>query len=205
MKLAIFGGSGRTGRAVVERALAGGHHVRALVRDASRLTISDARLEVLTGLPDDPAAVARLLEGCDAVISTLGPTAADETICSRATAVILATLQARRYVLVSGAGVDVLGDEKRFADRLISWVVRVVSPRVFADKVLEYQRLQKSDADFVAVRPPRLLDGPAKGPALVSLKHPLGNSLTRSDLAAFIVQVATTKNGSREAPFVSSP
>ena len=37
MKVVIFGASGKTGRVVVERALAEGHEVTVLVRDASKI------------------------------------------------------------------------------------------------------------------------------------------------------------------------
>jgi hypothetical protein len=49
VRLAVFGASGRTGRPLVERALAEGHTVRALVRTPTKVGIQDARLELIQG------------------------------------------------------------------------------------------------------------------------------------------------------------
>ncbi|MFG1991615.1 NmrA family NAD(P)-binding protein [Actinoplanes sp. NPDC048988] len=51
LRLAVFGAAGRADRTVVDHALRQGHEVRALTRD--------------------PAAVARTLNGADALVSTL--------------------------------------------------------------------------------------------------------------------------------------
>ena len=85
MKLAVLGATGRTGRLIVEKALAAGHHVRVLVRSPAKLALQSAQLEVLTGDPTDAAAVALLVKDRDAVISALGPGAERVDVCSTAT------------------------------------------------------------------------------------------------------------------------
>src|SRR5712692_10834663 len=72
MNLAVLGATGRTGRLVVEQALAAGHTVTALVRSPEKLTTGNANLRVVTVQATDTSAVSRALEGADAVISTLG-------------------------------------------------------------------------------------------------------------------------------------
>ena len=49
MKILVLGGTGATGRLVVEQALADGHQVRALVRSPEKLTASNPNLEVVVG------------------------------------------------------------------------------------------------------------------------------------------------------------
>ncbi len=71
MRIALFGATGRVGGRVLEYALAAGHTVRALARDPRRLAPRDG-LDVVAGDVLDPAAVARTIAGCDAVLSTLG-------------------------------------------------------------------------------------------------------------------------------------
>lgn len=44
MNIAVFGASGRTGKPLVEQALAAGHDVIAFVRDSAKLGIEDERL-----------------------------------------------------------------------------------------------------------------------------------------------------------------
>lgn len=71
--LAVLGATGRTGRRVVEYALADGHAVRALARDPAALaSLAHPRLTVLAGDARDADAVVALVAGTDAVISTLG-------------------------------------------------------------------------------------------------------------------------------------
>src|SRR3989442_3391558 len=72
MNLLILGATGRTGRLVVEHALAAGHTVTALVRSPEKLTIRNSNLRVVTGRATDPEDVAHALASADAVLSTLG-------------------------------------------------------------------------------------------------------------------------------------
>jgi nucleoside-diphosphate-sugar epimerase len=70
--LVVLGAAGRTGRLVVEQALAAGHPVTALVRSPEKLTLRHPKLRVVVGDATDPAALSGALAGADAVISTLG-------------------------------------------------------------------------------------------------------------------------------------
>lgn len=71
MLIALLGATGRVGGRVLEYALAEGHTVRALVRDAAKLA-PRAGLEIVQGDVLDAATVARVIAGSDAVISGLG-------------------------------------------------------------------------------------------------------------------------------------
>ncbi|HEY0776785.1 MAG TPA: NAD(P)-binding oxidoreductase, partial [Gemmatirosa sp.] len=71
--LAVLGATGRTGRRVVEYALAAGLGVRALARAPGSLAdLGHPRLTIVAGDAADPQAVADLVVGVDAVISALG-------------------------------------------------------------------------------------------------------------------------------------
>lgn len=71
MHLALFGATGRVGGRFLEYALADGHTVRALVRDATKLA-PRAGLEIVQGDVLEAATVARVIAGTDAVVSGLG-------------------------------------------------------------------------------------------------------------------------------------
>ena len=71
MKITLFGATGRVGGRVLGYALADLHTVRAFVRDATKLAPRPG-LEIIQGDVLDAAAVARAIEGADAVISTIG-------------------------------------------------------------------------------------------------------------------------------------
>ena len=73
MKLVVLGANGRTGKHVLDAALADGCDVTAVVRreDALRDVTHD-KLKVVVGDPCDPSFLATVFQGQDAVISTLG-------------------------------------------------------------------------------------------------------------------------------------
>ena len=72
MKLAIFGGSGKTGRFLLEKALQQGHDVVALARTPSKVTVQHPNLTIIQGDSQDLTTVERVVSGADAVISLLG-------------------------------------------------------------------------------------------------------------------------------------
>ena len=71
MLIALFGATGRVGSRFLEYALAGGHTVRALVRDAKKLAPRSG-LEIVPGDVLDANTVSRVIAGTDAVVSGLG-------------------------------------------------------------------------------------------------------------------------------------
>jgi len=72
MKIAVVGATGRTGRQVVEQALARGDDVVALVRHPEALSGRGPGMAVAAADVLDRTAVTDALAGVDAVVSTLG-------------------------------------------------------------------------------------------------------------------------------------
>ncbi|WP_338441421.1 SDR family oxidoreductase [Synechococcus elongatus IITB4] len=74
MRVLVVGATGRTGRCVVETAIATGHQVRALVRSANPQPPLPQGVEVVVGNLGDRASLEAALIGMDAVISAAGAT-----------------------------------------------------------------------------------------------------------------------------------
>lgn len=203
MKIAVLGATGRTGRHVVKLALEAGHQVRALCRRADSFDPHPA-LTVIAGELKSPA-FQQTVEGCEAVISALGPGPGEPRVCSTAAEQALAH-GVKRYISISGAGLDAPGDRKRFMARLISWIIKRVTPEILADKVRELEVLSTSSIDWTLVRPPRLVDSkpeqPEK-PVRRSLEQAPGTALGRRELARFCLEQVGNPAHSRAAPFVS--
>ncbi len=106
MKLVVFGATGGAGRHLVDRALAAGHEVTAAARDPARISVRE-RLRGAAADVSDAAAVARAIEGQDAVLCAVGPSrgVAAGTIISGAARNILDGMRrdgVRRLVFTSG-------------------------------------------------------------------------------------------------------
>ena len=72
MKLLIFGGTGRTGRALVEQALEQGHVVTVFARDPAKVRMTYENLRVMKGDIADYDSVETAIKAQDAVLSALG-------------------------------------------------------------------------------------------------------------------------------------
>ncbi|MBN8831397.1 MAG: NAD(P)-dependent oxidoreductase [Sphingomonadales bacterium] len=70
MKVAVLGASGRAGSEIVKELAARGHEVIAIARNADAIPVADG-ITARRGDASDPAALAGLLTGCEAVISAL--------------------------------------------------------------------------------------------------------------------------------------
>jgi putative NADH-flavin reductase len=72
MKLLIFGGTGRTGRALVKQALAQGHVVTVFARDPTKLGVAHDNLRMMKGDIADYNSIETAIKAQDAVLSALG-------------------------------------------------------------------------------------------------------------------------------------
>lgn len=207
MTVAIIGATGRSGRLLAEELLRRGHQVTVLVRDPVRLADLADRVSVVIGDSCDAAALGQLVASTDAVVSALGPTAKEPTLHQDTAAALIKAMQeqgVRRFVGISGAGIDVPGDEKSPRDRVISGLIRRLGGAVVADKPAEYRLWSASDLDWTLVRPPRLKDGDATG----RVEHHAhrstsATSISRADLAAFLADTVEQNLYPRVAPFVA--
>jgi uncharacterized protein len=126
MKLALFGASGMAGSRITNEALRRGHELTAIVRNLSGFSIPTTFAgNVVVGNVLDPANVAKLVQGHDAVISTVGPGAdeASDPILARdvikaANSLIEGLTHAgvRLLVVVGGAGSLEVANGVRFID-----------------------------------------------------------------------------------------
>ncbi|NMR20112.1 NAD(P)-dependent oxidoreductase [Cellulomonas fimi] len=211
MRIALIGATGRTGTYALHTALDRGHSVTVLVRDPGRLPADTReRVRVVVGDATDPAALADLLTGADAVVSALGPAGRQphlHTRTARALVELMSTTGPRRFVGISGAGIDVPGDQKTTKDKLISRLIQTLGGEVVKDKPAEYQVWAASDLDWSLVRPPRLVDGPASDRPLEHHAHRSTRStrITRSDLGAFLIDTVEQGLYPRLAPFTATP
>lgn len=209
MKLAIFGASGRTGYLLVERALASGHEVKALVRTPSRLNLRHERLHVIQGDIQDEAKVAEVVAGTDAVLSVLGPSSNQPTFAvSKGTGTIIDVMRqhgVRRLVVAAGAGVRDPQDLPGLFDKGIGALIKLTAGNVYEDMVRTVDQVRASDLDWTVVRAPMLTDGPARGDIKIGyVGGGVGPRISRGDLAAFMLSQANDATYYCQAPVISN-
>jgi putative NADH-flavin reductase len=208
MRIAVLGATGRAGQLLVAELLSRGHELTVLVRAPEKLGATQGAVRVVTGSSTDADALASLLEEAEAVVSALGPTSRDSTVMSDTARVLVPAMEQsgiRRFVGVSGTGMDVEGDLKGRKDRVISSMVRRVGGVMATDKAQEYRILAASDLEWTLARPPRLVDGPATGRVVHDAHTPgRSSSIRRADLAVFLADVVEQGLYVRQSPFVST-
>ncbi len=197
MNLVVLGATGGTGRIVVEQALAAGHTVTALVRSPERLALRNPNLHVIAGQATDPSAVSRALDGADALISTLG--GSGSLISDSTQAIIDAAPKAgvSRVVVLS----SFLVERDRF-DPVTRLLTGLAMGSMIKDKSAGEKALRESDLDWTIVYASGLTDGPPSGSVVVlteGSKWSLSQRIARADVAAWLVQAATSPETSRRS------
>lgn len=203
MKIALFGGTGGTGREVLLQALEQGHRVQALARTPARLPAGRDGLTVIPGDVLAPPAVAACVAGADAAICVLG-TRGGEPIEARGTQVILAAMQAqgvRRLIAVTSLGV---GDSRDQIPFFFKVMMQLGLRKIMAAKEEQERLIRQSDLDWTIVRPGGLTDGPRTGNYVYGLQKDLvARRISRADVAEFVLLQLADDRFVRQTPAVS--
>ncbi len=198
MRVAVFGAKGRTGVLVVEALRLAGHQVVAASRRGEAVPGATA----VAANPATGEGVAAAVEGCDAAVNAMASGKGNPAGSALARA--LSGRAGLRYVSVGGAAVDAPGDRKGVVDKAVSWLSRRVAKDVVLDRQEELAVLEGSGLRWTMLRPPRLVDGPAKGAVKMSFEKPQSIQITRADLARMVVEALGDERLVGRAPFVSN-
>lgn len=212
MKIAIFGATGIVGSAITREALAQGHEVTVLTRNAGKVKFHDKKLSVIEGNVMDRSTVRKVLEGQDAVIQSLGiggkgdgrPT----TFVSEANKLIMeemALMNVRRLIAISVIGA---GDSLYF----LPWIYRKIMPvmmrwfqAIIDDKNRMEPMIEKSGLDWTIVRCTTVKDAAPKNKIIASLDGKgISYSITAPDMAKFVVAQLTDPRFLFKPPVISN-
>src|SRR5271170_7891691 len=108
-KIAIICGTGKSGKYVVKLLAEKGFNLKLLLRNPENFSMKDSSIEIIKGNARNYADIHTLLEGCDAVISTLGQPKGESSIFSQATKNIIRAMKefsVTRYISTTGLSVD---------------------------------------------------------------------------------------------------
>lgn len=207
-RIAVFGGSGRTGRVLLDAALRRGLTVQALYRPGSAPDQIPVGLNVLIGQLSNPDDVRNTLSGTDAVGCVFGPTRQEaRAFCAEATRNVIAgmdELGIRRLVCQTGAMIGEEAANQSLAMRRMVRGYRRRYPELAEDRDRQEREVRGSDLDWVLVKPPRLTDGPSTGRLRAGPTWRVGllSSVRRADVAEFLCGEVVRGRFHREAVYV---
>lgn len=193
MKLLVIGGTGKTGRELINQGLAQGHIITALVRKPKKIKFSHPNLQLVEGNVLIPESLEKAVQGQDAVISALGHKRffIKTTILSRGTKNIIAAMtknEVKRFICITSLGIN----DSRF--KLGLYYTLFTIPFIlffyFLDKSKQEKLIMNSELEWTIVRPGQLTNGRKR----TVYKHGssvghyfLTKMISRADVAHFIL------------------
>jgi putative NADH-flavin reductase len=200
LRVAVFGAAGATGQQVVQLALDRGWEVAALARTPGALPAHDG-LSVTEGDAREDANAASVVQGSDAVISTIGLRKGHDSSLSEATAAICRAMEAAgvdRLVVMSVLGIRDSADKAGVFGRVI---LPVFMRKAMADRIRLEEVVESTGLDYTFVRPTRLVDGGPTGrfSAGPEVRAGMTSKLTRGDAAACLIEQAEAPGEHRRA------
>ncbi|MEK7892794.1 SDR family oxidoreductase [Burkholderia contaminans] len=205
--VALFGATGPTGTHIIEEALKQGYNLSVYTRDAKKLASFAGRIEIVVGDLQDQSAIAKCIQGADAVISALGPNGlkvqGDKPVMHGLSNIIVAMKRAgvRRLVQISTAAYRDPKDGFAFKPHAFALLFKVIARKGYEDIKATGELVANSNLDWTLVRIPNLKDGPADGSVDVGWYGTtrLGMKLSRGNLAKFLVDQLTDRKFVRAA------
>ncbi|MGE8534973.1 NAD(P)-dependent oxidoreductase [Chryseobacterium sp.] len=204
-KIAVIGGTGKSGQYLVQNLLKKGYSLKLLVRHPENFTIQNSFIELVKGDVRDDTAVRTLIEGTGIVISTLGQPKGERSIFSDAAKNIIKAMNhygISRYIVTTGLSVNTLSDQKNENVKMATDWMYQNYPETTADKQKEYELLMESNLDWTLVRLPLIHLTEESYETETNLTDCLGENISASDLSTFLVSQIDDVEYLRKSPFL---
>jgi len=135
MRIAVFGGTGGTGRQIIDQAMEADHQITALVRDPARLSQTAKQATIIVGNVLDITKVRETIAGADAVVVSLGSRSdSPENTVSEGTKQIITAMKdlgVQRLAVVTSLGV---GNSKNQVPMAFKLLMKTVMRKIMANK-----------------------------------------------------------------------
>ncbi len=207
MKIAVIGGTGKSGKYLVKQLLTQGFHFKILIRNPANFEINHPLIEIVKGDAGEYKSVRSLLQGCQAVISTLGlgQPASETSIFSKATKNVIRVMNEcniNRYILTTGLNVDTPFDKKSIKTKFATDWMKTHYPETTADKQTEYNILSGSNVSWTLVRLPLIEQTDERSEIKVSLEDCPGDKISAASLAHFLISQLSDNAFVNKSPFI---
>jgi len=209
LKIAVIGGTGKSGKYLIHQLIRQGFQFKILVRNPENFKTITPLAEVVIGNVGDYNSVHSLIDGCDAVISTLGMgnPPSEPSIFSQSTTHVIKAMIAcnvKRYIVTTGLNVDTPFDKKSAKTAFATDWMKKTYPVSTANKQSEYDILTTSNIDWTLVRLPLIEQTDARGQLNISLEDCLGDKISATDLACFLIKQLSDSTYIKKAPFIAN-
>jgi len=205
MKILVFGASGATGYNLVSQALEKGHHVRAFVREPSKLKIENKNLSIFQGDVSNYQQVEDAVKDQSVVISALGastPLKRNFILIKGIENIVAAMTKfhVERILYQSFLGVKENRKELGF---LLDHVIPILLKGSIQDHEVKENIITSSNLQWTIVRCPTLTNGPFTGKYIDGERiqsSSLVPSLSRADVADFMLKELQEKKYIKKKP-----
>ncbi len=200
MRILLLGGTGRTGKLILGKAINDGHYITTIARDPSKL--DGSRAIIIKGTPYDPENVKRAVCDCDVVISTLNVSRVSDSPWSRLrspkdmisqsirnTINIMPEQGIKRIIVMSTIGA---GDSWNKMPFIFKLVISSSNLRhAFKDHTRQEEILAESGTNWTIVRLPVLTDEKGEKEVRIKLDNEtkLNRNINRESAARFILTI----------------
>jgi uncharacterized protein YbjT (DUF2867 family) len=202
-KVFVAGGSKGVGRAIVEQLSAKGVHVVALVRrpdsktELEEATIDDGGVvTAILGDAYDQKSVEAAMDGCDAVITTLGGTSDGRRVDYEGNNNVIESagiLGIQRIILVTSIG---CGSSREAAPPSVFEVLKdVLAAKEKAENILiDFY----TNSNWTIIRPGGLVSEPMTGKAILTEDNTAIGSIHREDVARLVIEALDSPKTERK-------
>ncbi|NBC66992.1 MAG: NAD(P)H-binding protein [Bacteroidetes bacterium] len=216
MKLLILGASGGCGKWIVQLARERNYKVKAIVRKETTCNFSE-NCEVLRGSVLDEEILKRGLEDTDAVLSALGikrknslnpwsSLTSPDDLTTRVAEILIDLMPkfgVNRFIGISAGGVR---GSFRQVHPVIKWLISNSNMNKSYQDLAEMESVfERSDLDWMSVRPVTLLNGEPTGRIKQTNHYGLLNMIKRADVATWMLdKVEQSEPFSNRTPMITS-
>ncbi|MES2453910.1 MAG: NAD(P)H-binding protein [Bacteroidota bacterium] len=204
-KIAVLGGGGRTGQYLISQLIEKGYSVKVLLRNPEAFQITNPLIEIVHGDALNVSVLNSLIEGCQAVISTIGQRPGEPLVAEQTTRNVLAAMIEHgitRYILVAGINVDTTFDQKGPDTIAATNWMKTNFPVIQEDRQKAYALLTRSAIKWTLVRVPFINFSKATTEVEVALDDCLGSKIDAGNIAAFLIRQLHEETYFNTAPFI---
>ncbi len=207
IKIAVIGGTGKSGKYLVTELLNQGFRFKMLLRNPENFQLSHSSIEIIKGNAADYDDVRLLLTGCQAIISTIGQHGNELPVFSRATNTVLRAMNEHsihRYIVTTGLSVDASSDKKSAPTLAGTNWMKTNYPATTADKQAEYDMLVNSNSNWTLIRLPLIEQTAIRTDINISLQDCPGDKISAANLAGFLINQLYDDTYIKQAPFIAN-